>query len=194
VDERQWLECTDPQKMLELLEDEASERKLRLFAVACCRRIWHLLTDKKSRRSVEIAEAYADRQASSKEVRAVRQAMRALHDSDHGRPSHLDCALHAASYACRRRADLLKVSSMAAQAAFYDPDSARGDGTVRRLAQATYDERQLPSGTLDPARLAVLADALEEAGCDDPAILDHLRCVGPHFRGCFVLDAILAKE
>jgi hypothetical protein len=40
-------------------------------------------------------------------------------------------------------------------------------GTVPRLALAAYEERELPSGHLDPARLAVLADALEDAGCTD---------------------------
>ena len=46
--------------------------------------------------------------------------------------------------------------------------------TVLSLAQAAYDERQ-PDGTLDPERLAVLSDALEEAGCDEAALLRHLR-------------------
>jgi hypothetical protein len=67
------------------------------------------------------------------------------------------------------------------------------DGLVPRLAQAAYDKRQLPSGRLDNARLAVLADALEEAGCADAAILGHLRSGGEHVRGCFVVDAVLAK-
>jgi hypothetical protein len=58
--------------------------------------------------------------------------------------------------------------------------------TVRLLAQAAYDERQLPEATLDPARLAVLADALEEAGCQDQSILDHCRGPGPHVRGCWL--------
>jgi hypothetical protein len=47
------------------------------------------------------------------------------------------------------------------------------------LAQAAYDERSLPSGHLGPNRLAILADALEEAGCTDQTILDHLRGPGP---------------
>jgi hypothetical protein len=49
------------------------------------------------------------------------------------------------------------------------------------------------AGHLDAARLAVLADMLEEAGCPDPPLLGHLRGPGPHVRGCFALDAILGK-
>jgi hypothetical protein len=67
-------------------------------------------------------------------------------------------------------------------------------GLVKRLAQATYEHRQLPGGALDNTRLAVLADALEEAGCTDEALLSHLRSDGPHVRGCWVLDLILGKE
>ena len=64
---------------------------------------------------------------------------------------------------------------------------------VVALAQAAYDQRELPSGTLDGARLAVLADALEEAGCTNADLLDHLRGPGPHVRGCWVMDLLLGK-
>jgi len=57
---------------------------------------------------------------------------------------------------------------------------------VLNLAQAAYDNRPLPSGLLDNAGLAILADALEEAGCADPEILSHLRGPGPHVRGCWL--------
>jgi hypothetical protein len=67
------------------------------------------------------------------------------------------------------------------------------EGTVIRMATAIYDERDLPSGHLGPQRLAVLADALEEAGCTDPDLLSHLRQPGPHFRGCWAVDLILQK-
>jgi hypothetical protein len=65
-----------------------------------------------------------------------------------------------------------------------------GGGTVGRLSRAAYDER-LADITLDPARLGVLADALEESGCADAGVLDHLRWAGPHVRGCFAVDAPL---
>ena len=66
--------------------------------------------------------------------------------------------------------------------------------TTISLAQAAYDNRDLPSGDLDPARLAVLSDALEEAGCTDADLLSHLRSPGPHVRGCWALDLISGKS
>ena len=66
--------------------------------------------------------------------------------------------------------------------------------TVTSLARTAYEERTLPSGELDPARLAVLSDALEEAGCADTDILAHLRGPGPHVRGCWVVDLVLGKD
>jgi hypothetical protein len=65
---------------------------------------------------------------------------------------------------------------------------------VLKLAQAAYDDRILPPGHLDNTRLAVLADALEEAGCTDPDILSHVRGPGPHVRGCWPVDLLLGKE
>ena len=43
-------------------------------------------------------------------------------------------------------------------------------------------------------RMPILADALEEAGCDEQSMLDHLRASGPHAHGCWVLDLILDRE
>jgi hypothetical protein len=68
------------------------------------------------------------------------------------------------------------------------------DGVVVRLAQAAYEERHLPEGTLDNTRLRILADALEEAGCTDADILGHLRGPGPHVRGCWPVDLCLGKS
>jgi hypothetical protein len=58
--------------------------------------------------------------------------------------------------------------------------------TVVALASAIYAERAID-------RLPILADALEEAGCDHPDILAHCRGTGPHVRGCWVVGLVLGK-
>ena len=64
---------------------------------------------------------------------------------------------------------------------------AWNDGTVRKIAQAIYDDRAFD-------RLPILADALEDAGCDDADILAHCRSGGEHVRGCWVVDLLLGKS
>ncbi len=59
--------------------------------------------------------------------------------------------------------------------------------TVVQLAKNLYEERRFED-------MPVLADALEEAGCDDPAVLGHCRGSGPHVRGCWAVDLLLGKE
>ena len=54
---------------------------------------------------------------------------------------------------------------------------------VRELADALYEAR-------DFSHMPVLADALQDAGCEDAAILGHCRGPGPHVRGCWVVDLI----
>jgi hypothetical protein len=73
-------------------------------------------------------------------------------------------------------------------------DHAWRTPTVRAPAQAAYEERHLPSGHLDAAHLAILADALEDAGCTNADLLGHLRGPGPHVRGCWPVDLILGKS
>src|ERR1700730_2942586 len=58
--ENGWVDCAHPNRMLEFVTGKTSDRKLRLFAVACCRSIWHLLTDGDIRQAVECAELFAD--------------------------------------------------------------------------------------------------------------------------------------
>lgn len=58
---------------------------------------------------------------------------------------------------------------------------------VTTLAQAIYDERAFD-------RMPILADALEDAGCHDAAILDHCRGPGPHVRGCWAVDLLTGKS
>ena len=69
--EQEWVVSTNPAAMLEVLKGKASDRQLRLFAVACCRRIWHLLDDWRSRIAIEVSEKYADQDATHEELSAT---------------------------------------------------------------------------------------------------------------------------
>jgi hypothetical protein len=70
---------------------------------------------------------------------------------------------------------------------------AWSDGTARRIAEGIYEDRQMPEGTLDTGRLAILADALLDAGCHDEVLIQHCRSEGPHVRGCWAVDLVLGK-
>jgi hypothetical protein len=224
MNEADWNSCTDPQRMLKSLRDRGklSGRKSRLFAVACCRRVWGLQTDGRSRRAVEVAERYTDGQARPDERAAAwRLAEQVVQEIAGGRmKDKLTFLLPAAAaraavsltpnvgekaraFAAKAAAD--QQEEIVAQAALLRDLFGRSvrippawlvwnNATVQRLAEAAYVERQLPGGHLDPARLAILADALEEAGCTHEAILSHLRGPGPHVRGCHVVDLLLGKS
>jgi hypothetical protein len=60
------------------------------------------------------------------------------------------------------------------------------EGTVRRLAEAIHEQQAFD-------RLPVLADALEESGCANADLLEHLRGPGPHVRGCWAVDLLAGR-
>ncbi len=213
--EAEWRSCTDPQRMQEFLRGQSSDRKLRLFAVACCRRVWHLLREKNHQKAVEVAERYADGIATPLQLRQAEHhaafRVRRVGDARKRRTSAAEAAARAASpspvTAARFAADASETPEFEWQGqcellrdlfpCFFCPtlvDPIWLTPTVLSLAQAAYDNRNLPSGTLDNARLAVLADALEDAGCTETTLLEHLRSSGPHCRGCWVMDLILSKD
>jgi hypothetical protein len=210
VTEAEWLACTHA-AMLNYLEGRTSERKLRLLACAFCRRVWHLLPKEVCRETVEVAERYADAQADDRQLhdanRAVWEASRWLAGTSAAFASAVGYASDAivsplyASYSLTVERTQLRslCRELFGPLPFHPinitPDvRAWNDSIVVRLAQTAYEERHLPEGTLDESRLAILADALEEAGCTDADILSHLRSPGPHVRGCWPLDLCLGTS
>lgn len=364
--ETEWLASKDPAAMLTWIQRvcpapkqgwpkqppnfSVSDRKLRLFACACCRQVWHLLTDdvacsrcggvgvlkgrdtaiafacdrdcpdckgtgliNRSHKAVEVAERFADGEATVEELDAARSGASTARHWEGEKPehypewlAHVATAIEKASIitVTLRQTELAAIIPLAEQAALLreivgnpfrpvmlppgplvrcnefcrKPIKRRidellsggilGDGigpmkaaqviaeefgfpqhpadlhkmwrrgqawgdpcptckpgpcpwltpTVLSLAHAAYEDRP-PDGILDPERLAILADALEEAGCDGTAclqcetvkgvggtlagcnhcggtgiiphpLLAHLRSPGPHVRGCWVLDLI----
>ncbi|MCE9560805.1 MAG: hypothetical protein K8U57_01995 [Planctomycetes bacterium] len=59
--------------------------------------------------------------------------------------------------------------------------------TVVVLARQMYESR-------DFSAMPILADALQDAGCDNDDVLNHCRNPGSHVRGCWVIDLLLGKE
>jgi hypothetical protein len=85
VDEATWQGCTNPVVMVQFLTDKVSVRKLRLLACGCCRRVWHLLPDQRSRRAVDVLDRLADGLADEAEAaRARREATCAYRTSRQG--------------------------------------------------------------------------------------------------------------
>jgi len=202
--EAEWLACDDPRPMLEFVRGKVSDRKLRLLVVACCRSVWHLLTDDRSRRAIEVAERFADGTASDVELASAWEAAGEVSPAEHGGAAR-DRAWRNAHAAAWYAAE----ADVPDPAAWHVVEAAvcvvlLRDlfGTVMRprvvdqrwltsavvpLAQSIYDERTFE-------RLPVLADALEDAGCTDADVLSHCRGPGPHVRGCWVVDLLLGKS
>ena len=95
--EAEWLACVDPEPMLELLRRTASERKVRLFAVACCRRVWSSLEHEEFRDAVQKAESFADGLADRDEMLKAHEKGRAIFPKLHDGKDNGPCAALTAS-------------------------------------------------------------------------------------------------
>jgi hypothetical protein len=211
--EADWSASADPKAMLEFLraDGRAGERKQRLFAVACCRRLGPLLRDARLRGAVEAAERAADGDRRGL-ARAYRLAVYGLRAAAEHRAGAAVCAASCAALGAvhAHAASAADVVSTWAARAGEGPDVqasllrelygnplrpvhldpawlAWGLGTVAKMARVVSDERRFDE-------LPILADALEEAGCQDADILTHCRQGGGHLPGCWVLDAVLGKR
>jgi hypothetical protein len=69
--EEEWLTCDDPALLMELQRRNPNNPKFRLFGLACCRAIWHLLTEKIWRSGVEMAESYTEGSGSQREMESL---------------------------------------------------------------------------------------------------------------------------
>lgn len=212
----EWNTCQDPQAMLNYLRRRVSARKLRLFACACCRRLWSRLVDERDRKGVELAEQHADGLATIQQILHARSGVR----GGPGRPSITEAlwlpakfwwpevtAENAAIETSRFAVEVLGRGEEAVQCDLlrdlialpaYRPTLAAvlgwDGGIVARLANGIYEERSQSTGQFDPVGLAVLADALVDAGIEDEGVLHHLRGTNPHVRGCWAIDLLLGWE
>ncbi|MGF1580179.1 MAG: hypothetical protein ACFCD0_12520 [Gemmataceae bacterium] len=239
MNESLWLNSTNPDDLLEFLLDVTSDRKLRLFACACCRELIHLVTEEHCLAALEAAEASADENIDANELHeawfAAHQHKPIFRDANWAAcwvaaPAVVQAvartSLYVANYLAEIAAEEARNQARAAvcsgapedrtSQAWNDyhsfveqatnqvreqqthllrdivgnpyrplqPDPAWRTQTVQSIARKIYSENRFE-------QVLILADALEEAGCQDETVLDHFRNGHKHVRGCHVVDAIL---
>jgi hypothetical protein len=210
--EAEWLACDDAWSLLNFLRTtlRAPVRKMRLVFCAACRDVWDELTDPRYRRAVEVAELFADKLVGDDERAAAWDAV-ATNGASRSDPLRKATMLtvgrnmtapNCLHYLSRPRAghdanelrartgvrDVVLIRDI-----FGNPfrpvsfDPAWRTDTAVALARTMYDSREFSA-------MPILADALQDAGCEDEQILTHCRDANQlHVRGCWVCDLVLNK-
>jgi hypothetical protein len=201
--EEQWRSAGDPHRMLNFA-CRRNERKARLFACACCRRLWGLIVQERHREAVEVGERFADREAGHAErLAALRGAESRTGTGSVASQACVDrdpfagarYGSHAAALFAppgehphqqsARQADLRRdLFGNPFRPVCFDP-SWRTD-TALALARQMYASREFSA-------MPIRADALQDAGCADEDVLGHCRGEGPHVRGCWACDLVLGN-
>jgi hypothetical protein len=215
------------------MEAVASDRKMRLFACACVRRVWHLNSDDRLERILLGVEDFADGRITTDELEPLNELAWAIEECDsrsfptgriacdlanasavkqpghpysgplHGRHgvSSTAAAAFGAGYCgenleAYRRARTAESGrqTLLARDIFGNPfrsvafSPAWRTNTAVLLARQMHDSREFSA-------MPILADALQDAGCDSDAILSHCRDTNQaHVRGCWVVDQVLGKS
>ena len=205
MSESDWRDLRSPLFAINTLKLNFPDRKARLFACGLARSVWPLLGDERSHRAVIVSEKHADGLASDQELRIAHEcgsqcvsglaselamcsteylawdaavlAILAIEDIVAGK-DHLQKFVHPIPL-------LRDIFGNPFRPLTTDPNWLTS--TVVAIARGVYDERAF-------YRLPLLADSLQDAGCEYAQILDHCRGPGPHVRGCWVIDQLLGKS
>jgi hypothetical protein len=210
--ETKWFRSAEALAMADLVP-RLSARRERLLACALARLVWADLLDRRSRRAVEIAEQFAEGAATERQLRLAKGRAHRVGADMSGRPPEAQRIMEACvaslcaapepgftAWVCetltmifagkpdrlRMVADLVReVTDSVSRPVVFAP--AWRTDTAIALAQQMYDAR-------DFSAMPILADALQDAGCDNEHILTHCRDTkATHVRGCWVVDLVLSK-
>lgn len=206
--EKEWLQCTFPSLLLELISERVTTRKIRLFACGCCRLVWNVLPPS-FQRGIENIEQVAEELAVESDLKH-----RQLYCPD----LSLDITwLTGKKPLGRIPSFLTRISQIAVATAptleggvYVNHLQAQAD-ILRDLVGNPFVPITIPSEWLNwkdqtVVKLAtvisqqaqwedmpILGDALEESGCNDERILNHCREETWHGPGCHVIDALLQR-
>ena len=221
--EADWPVCGDPVEMLHrgVRPLRSSRRRLDLFCVACVHLVWHLLEDEEVKRPFAWLADHSglrSRPSDGGHSRELFREARALYDAHHRREGSVNgAAVHVAydlwagwdEYAFSNLGEYFTDADAPYRGALHEDPRAylpaimrdifgnpfrpvvifsrewRTDTAVS-LARQMYDSREFSA-------MPILADALQDAGCENDDVLNHCRSGGPHVRGCWVVDLVLRK-
>jgi hypothetical protein len=214
----EWLAIEDVSDLLRHIGTIKTGRKLRLFACACCRQIWRYIPDGTAQNAVEVSERYADGNATFRELQVAQRKARAV-ASELASDAQLlmklskyaaKDAAEAAAECAQKRVGVHLVAVKARDAINATPERPRDYVALLRdifgnpFRPATFDAAWRTDTAVSIARgmyesrdfgaMPILADALQDAGCDNEDVLNHCRDAKQvHVRGCWVVDLVLGK-
>lgn len=221
--EAEWLgEYIQVEKLIDftlaprrLQQSKVGKRKLRLFTCGSFRVVWDGSYDERVSEAVEIAEQFADREVGQLELEAARarlidsflQMAHSAKRADFG-----TVGMNAWATACTIKSDSEAIRHIRASARYdlgakqrklllckvfhcvfgnpFRPVTVHPSwltSTVLAVAEGIYTDRAF-------GRMPILADALQDAGCDNEEIVQHCRQPGEHVRGCWVVDLLTNRK
>ena len=199
--EEEWLSSTDPAEMLTSLTGKATGRKLRLLACAACRENISVTEHPIRDEILAVAERFADGEASEQERLAAFTATIqndllvgggyfalfgfVVGENSDELGTHLRKLMDGPPSMEATPSMIRELFANPFHPATFDPQWRTA--TVVAMVRGMYEAR-------DFSAMPILADALEDAGCEDLDILDHCRGGSTHVRGCWVVDRILGKD
>jgi hypothetical protein len=213
--EAEWFDCT-PGSIAQLAV--MTPRRLRLLAVALCRHFGQRGHYLGVPLAFDAMEQFADTGKTKAALRRARQSVQSIRQSLQAEDAESNAdaiyslfivqvaaSENAYPHTLRTAVEIIQyVDGLSEEGAWRElfrpatcilgnpfrpvafPHSWRTETAVA-LAAGIYADRAFD-------RLPILADALEEAGCDNADVLSHCRGPGPHARGCWVVDGVLGKE
>jgi hypothetical protein len=216
--EAEWLAC-DPDEMYfrAVAQLKSSARKKDLFCLACARLIWNLLEDD-ARKPFQWLEEHVGEREQPRSTGHVRElfegAARSLYDAHHRREGGVSgAAVHVAYDFWAGWYEYAFPNLCEDYAIFRDVLGEKPHNLLVSIIRDTFGNPFRPvtfahewhtSTAVAIARqmyescnfspMPILADALQDAGCDNEDILNHCRQPGAHVRGCWVVDAVLDKK
>ncbi len=214
--EAEWLTCDDSTPMLEFMRGRASDRKVALAAIHACRTLWNLCPLESLRTGLTICERYAEGRSSPSEVTRLLVVLVsrfqtfdfAASDPDHRGKRDVVFAILSLVDAISGQAFGME-QDLSQRAQWLIPHGTGHAHVIRdifgnpfrpivfspawrtdtavSLAKGMYESR-------DFSAMPILADALQDAGCEQTDILNHCRDEKQvHVRGCWVVDLVLGK-